>query len=59
MIDVGFDLGSRWCWSLGQNLSFCMEMIGQPVVVSSLSRLLVLQPGDGAVLVHGGSRRVV
>lgn len=36
-----------------------MEVIGQFVVVGSLGGLLVLQPGDGAVLIHGGSWRVV
>lgn len=36
-----------------------MEVNGQLVVIGSLGGLLVLQPGDCAVLVHGGSRRVV
>lgn len=36
-----------------------MYVSGQPVVVGGLGGVLVLQPGDGAVLVHGESRRVV
>lgn len=58
MIDVGFDLCGGWRWHWGQNLlSFCVEVIGQ--LVGSLGGLLVLQPVDGAELIHGGSRRVV
>lgn len=41
----------------GQNLvPDYVEVTGQPVVTGRLSGHLVLQPGDGAELVHGGSR---
>lgn len=36
-------------------MSCCMEVNGE-LVVGRWEGLLVLQPGDGAVLVHGGSR---
>lgn len=52
MIDVGFDLGCGWHWSLGQNLlRLCEQVIGHLVVIG----LLVLEPGDSAVLIHGES----
>lgn len=52
MIDVGFDLCRRWRWPWRLNwLRLCENVIG--LVVTSL---LVLQPGDGTVFVHGGSK---
>lgn len=48
MVDVGFDLCCRWRWRW---LRLCENVIG--LVVTSF---LVLQSGDGAVFVHGGSK---
>lgn len=54
---IHIDLFDR-CRSRNQRehlLSVRVEVNGQ-LVIGRLVRLLVLQPGDGAVLVHGGGR---
>ena len=52
MIDVGFNLCRRYRRHGRLNrLRLCQNVIG-PVVRG----LLVLQPGDGTVFVHGGSK---
>lgn len=53
MIDVGLDLCGGRCRSRRQHLlSSCVDVMGQLVVIGHL--VLILQPGNGAVLVHGG-----
>lgn len=58
MIDVGLYLCGGRCRSRRQHLlSSCVDVMGQLVVIGRL--VLILQPGDGAVLVHGGCESVV
>lgn len=47
MIDVGSDLRCGWRWRL--------NWLREHVIGLVAPGLLVLQPGDGAVFVHGGS----
>lgn len=57
MIHIGFDLSRGRCWRWGQDLLSCrVEVAGQLVVTPGLRGVLVLQPGDGAELVHSQRR---